>query len=138
MMKRLFGMLVAFCVVAAVSVRAEDAKKAEAPAAPAAPAAGKSMLGDATKGKVIFDQYCALCHGATGKGDGIGAAALNPKPRDFTDKALMGAMTDDHIVKVISEGGPAVGKSPFMTAWKALLKEDQIKDVGAYVRTFLK
>lgn len=135
MMKRLFGMLVAFCVVAAVSVRAEEAKKEEAPAAPAA---GKSVLGDATKGKVVFDQYCALCHGATGKGDGIGAAALNPKPRDFTDKALMSAMTDEHIIKVITEGGPAVGKSPFMTAWKALLKEDQIKDVAAYVRTFVK
>lgn len=138
MMKRLMGVLVAFCVVAAVSVRAEEAKKDAAPAAPAAPAAGKSILGDATKGKVIFDQYCALCHGATGKGDGIGAAALNPKPRDFTDKTIMNTLTDEHVIKVITEGGPAVGKSPFMTAWKALLKEDQIKDVAAYVRTFNK
>ena len=40
---------------------------------------------DATKGKAVFAQYCGSCHGAAGKGDGAGAAALNPKPKDLTD-----------------------------------------------------
>ena len=133
-MKHVMWMVVAALLAVGISARAEEAKKE----APAAPAAGKSLLGDAAKGKATFDQFCALCHGATGVGDGIGAAALNPKPRNFTDKALMSAITDENLIKVITEGGPAVGKSPFMTAWKAILKEDQIKDVAAYVRTFAK
>lgn len=35
------------------------------------------------KGKEIFAVNCSSCHGATGSGDGIAAAALNPKPRNF-------------------------------------------------------
>ena len=33
----------------------------------------------------IFASRCSLCHGMGGKGDGSGAAGLNPKPRDYTD-----------------------------------------------------
>ncbi len=35
------------------------------------------------KGKEIFAVNCATCHGPAGNGDGIAAAALNPKPRNF-------------------------------------------------------
>ncbi len=35
-------------------------------------------------GKAQFEQQCASCHGAAGKGDGAAAAGLNPKPRNFT------------------------------------------------------
>jgi caa(3)-type oxidase subunit IV len=35
------------------------------------------------KGKEIYALNCAVCHGATGAGDGAGGAALNPKPRNF-------------------------------------------------------
>lgn len=36
------------------------------------------------KGKALFAQNCATCHGNEGRGDGPAGAALNPKPRDFT------------------------------------------------------
>ncbi len=35
------------------------------------------------KGKELFNTNCVSCHGATGKGDGVAGAALNPKPRNF-------------------------------------------------------
>jgi mono/diheme cytochrome c family protein len=38
----------------------------------------------AEKGRKIFNQYCATCHGATGKGDGPVAAALKVAPSDLT------------------------------------------------------
>lgn len=38
-------------------------------------------------GKELFAQQCATCHGASGHGDGAAAAALNPKPRNFTQDA---------------------------------------------------
>ncbi len=34
--------------------------------------------GDAAKGKAAFQQYCAGCHGASGKGDGPMGAGMNP------------------------------------------------------------
>ena len=42
--------------------------------------------GDAATGKTLFAQHCAGCHGATGEGDGTGAAGLRPKPANFTDR----------------------------------------------------
>ena len=94
------------------------------------------ISGDTEKGKVTFKLYCATCHGDTGKGDGLASAALNPKPRDLTDKEYMATLSDEHIYKVIKDGGASVGKSALMTAWGALLKEDQkIHDVAAYVKS---
>ncbi len=92
--------------------------------------------GDVEKGAATFKTYCAVCHGETGHGDGVGAAALNPKPRNLSEKAYMDTLSDEHVFKVIKEGGASVGKSMFMTAWGPILKEDQaIHDVAAYVRS---
>jgi cytochrome c oxidase cbb3-type subunit III len=90
---------------------------------------------DAEEGKKLYGQYCALCHGQSGKGDGPGAANLNPKPRDHTDKEYMSKLSDDDLLKVIKNGGASIGKSPLMPPWGGALKDDQIKDVIAYVRT---
>ena len=38
----------------------------------------------AEDGALLFKTYCSTCHGESGKGDGVAAAALNTKPRDFT------------------------------------------------------
>jgi mono/diheme cytochrome c family protein len=90
---------------------------------------------DVEQGKKLYGQFCASCHGQSGKGDGPAAAALNPKPRDHTDKEYMSKLSDEHLMKVIKDGGASVGKSPLMPPWGASLKEDQIKDLIAYVRT---
>jgi len=47
---------------------------------------GAMAKGEPAKGKASYDQMCASCHGAAGKGDGAAAAALNPKPKDLSDK----------------------------------------------------
>ena len=53
----------------------------------------------------IFMERCSTCHGLNGAGDGQGAAALNPKPRNFQDKDWQTSVTDEHIEKIIKEGG---------------------------------
>lgn len=100
--------------------------------------AGTGMLGDAAEGAKIFKTYCVSCHGEKGDGNGPAGAALNPKPRDFSDKSYMSKISDKDLIKVISEGGAAVGKSPLMVPWNMALKPGQIKDVAAFVRAFVK
>ena len=73
---------------------------------------GPSHAADSAKGKEVYDTYCALCHGPTGLGDGVGAAALDPKPRDLSSAAILEGYTDEYLVDVIANGGMAVGKSP--------------------------
>jgi caa(3)-type oxidase subunit IV len=74
-------------------------------------------------GKKLFDTNCAVCHGATGHGDGAGGAALNPKPRNFTADA--GAWTFGNSAKSIYHtlytGSPGTG----MASYKSLLPEDR-------------
>ena len=36
----------------------------------------------------VYESQCKVCHGASGKGDGVAAVAYNPKPADFTDAAF--------------------------------------------------
>lgn len=62
----------------------------------------------------MFSVTCAACHGEGGKGDGLAAAAMDPKPRDFTDQQWQASITDEQLRKVIIEGGPSVGKSILM------------------------
>jgi len=90
--------------------------------------------GDATKGKEVFQNTCASCHGAEGKGDGVAAAALDPKPRNLSDTAYVSTLTNEHMYKVISEGGASVGLSPMMAAWGGVLSEQDIWNVIAYIR----
>ncbi len=91
--------------------------------------------GDPAKGKASYDQMCASCHGAAGKGDGAAAAALNPKPKDLSDKKYVSGLKDDYIKKIIKEGGPAVGKSPLMPPMGGSLKDADVENVMAYVRS---
>src|SRR5262249_33781165 len=34
-------------------------------------------------GEAVYSRYCVACHGVTGDGNGIAAAHLIPKPRDY-------------------------------------------------------
>ena len=88
-----------------------------APSPPADPAA------DA---KSLFRTKCVVCHGDHGAGDGLGAAAIVPKPRAFADPEWQASATDDHIKKIILEGGPAVGKSPAMPPNPELKGKDEV------------
>jgi mono/diheme cytochrome c family protein len=94
----------------------------------------EGLRGDQANGALLYAMYCSPCHGMEGKGDGPGAAALEPKPANHTDAAFMGTLTDEHLYKVIYGGGIAIGKSPLMTAWGAILTEEQIHDLIAHVR----
>lgn len=91
--------------------------------------------GDSAKGKETFVNTCVTCHGAEGKGDGIAAAALDPKPRDLSDSGYVSSLSNEHLFKVINEGGASVGKSAAMPAWGGALSEQDIWNVISYIRS---
>ena len=83
-----------------------------------------------------YQIYCSRCHGDTGQGDGADGATLSPKPRDFSDCAVMRKIPDATIVKAITNGGAAVNLSRDMPAWGEALSGKKIGALAAYVRTF--
>lgn len=67
----------------------------------------------AVKGKEIYGVQCAACHGADGKGDGPAAAALNPKPRDFTSGYWKLGGTPSQVFHTITHGSPGTSMAGF-------------------------
>jgi mono/diheme cytochrome c family protein len=90
---------------------------------------------DSEHGKQIYSENCAPCHGVSGRGDGIGSRSLPVRPADHTNALVMSSRTDAFLRDVIANGGAAVGLSTFMPAWKGILKEEEIQDLVAYIRT---
>lgn len=110
--------------------RAPVAAKSIAPAPPPAP------VDPAVLAAEIFTRRCTVCHGPSGKGDGPGAAALNPKPQAFSDAAWQARVSDEELRKVIVEGGPAVGRTAGMPPNPDLADKPEV--VGELVRTIRK
>lgn len=91
--------------------------------------------GDANAGKAKYESLCAGCHGKTGKGDGPAAASLNPKPQDHSDGKIMNSLSDQYLSDIIKNGGAGMKKSPLMPAWGKTLKDQEVADVIAYIRS---
>jgi len=91
--------------------------------------------GDPAKGKDLYAKHCAGCHGLSGKGDGPAAAAISPKPTDFSNKGYMAGLKDQYLFDLVQKGGAAMGKSPLIIPFGKKLKDGEIRDVNAYVRS---
>lgn len=98
---------------------------------------GPGSLGaqDHAGGQKLYATYCSGCHGDKGKGDGPAAKSLPVKPADHTDGKVMNQFSDKYLQEIISKGGGGVGKSSFMPAWGAQLKEKEVRDIVAYMRS---
>jgi mono/diheme cytochrome c family protein len=83
-------------------------------------------------GDAVFHQRCELCHGPSGMGDGPGGAALNPKPRNFHDKAVQDTLSDAWIIHTIMNGKAGTGMPP----WKGIVSESQAKSLVLKIRSF--
>lgn len=72
------------------------------------------------RGRRVFAEKCARCHGKTGDGQGPGAKVLKNKPRDFTMAIFKfrttktdGLPSDADFFRSLSDGFPAYGMQPF-------------------------
>ncbi len=88
-------------------------------------------------GRIVYLEYCAPCHGTTGKGDGsYYASGLEPKPRNFSDPGFTRHVQDDYLLEVIWKGTAAFGKSPYCPPWGGTLKEkEKVRNIISFLRT---
>lgn len=63
-----------------------------------------SVAPDFARGKALYAQHCASCHGATGRGDGPQAAGLDPPAIAFTDEARARERSVFALYQVIEQG----------------------------------
>jgi mono/diheme cytochrome c family protein len=109
------------------------------PAAKASNNGPENVIAEATmkRARVIYQERCAACHGDKGDGNGLGAFAIKPKPRDYTDPEWQKTVTDEELSTAIVRGGTAVGKSYMMPANRDLKsKPDVVEAIVAMVRSF--
>jgi mono/diheme cytochrome c family protein len=101
---------------------------------------GMDPEAEAKAGQIVYEKWCAPCHGLTGKGDGPAAPFLVPKPRNFFAGAFKIRTTesgelpqDDDVLKIIMKGMP--GSS--MPAWEGLITTTEAKQTVVYIKTLI-
>jgi mono/diheme cytochrome c family protein len=80
------------------------------------------------RGRRLFREHCALCHGERGDGRGPRREALTGTPRDFTNAPWRSSTSPRRVFYAIREGIPHSS----MPNWKALTEQDAW-DVTAYL-----
>jgi mono/diheme cytochrome c family protein len=107
---------------------------------PARLSQGKSVesVEQLKKGRDVFANYCAGCHGENGDGNGAAARFLDPKPRNFKLGRLKFAAVesgqpprDEDYLRIIDSGLAGTAMPSFR-----LLPGDEKKALVAYVKTF--
>jgi len=91
------------------------------------------------RGRSIYSQACAPCHGIRGDGSGPAAQGFDPAPRNFRRgvykfrTTISGALPiDEDLEHTVREGVPGTE----MSRWKDVLSEYDIKAVVQYIKTF--
>jgi mono/diheme cytochrome c family protein len=103
-------------------------------------APGSRLLSqDTTAGKIVYQKWCAGCHGDQGAGDGVAARHMIPPPRDFTgaiyqirSTASGNLPTDADLMRSLDEGLHGTA----MPGWRNALSDRERRDVLAYIKTF--
>ncbi len=85
----------------------------------------------ADAGKKAYTQYCVTCHGSGGKGDGIAANALHPRPASLMASSVINESDGAIFWKITN------GKSP-MPTWGKILKPAQRWDIVCFIRLMQK
>jgi len=80
--------------------------------------------------KPVYNEYCANCHGDSGKGDGSDAMMYDPAPSNLTEQQHMNHLTDGEIFYQITQG-----RKP-MPSFRKKLTEDQRWQSVILVRSF--
>jgi hypothetical protein len=92
-----------------------------------APALISAQSNTSYTGGTDYQAFCASCHGADGKGDGVIAATLKRRPTDLTQLAAKnaGVFPADKVFKTIDSGVSPHGGSPDMPEWASVFAKSR-------------
>ena len=87
-------------------------------------------------GKEVSDKYCVMCHDPESTPERVSNFdnLTPPAPHLFSDGNTLNSISDNDLVKIIADGGPALGKSPQTPAYRNTLTPAEIKAVISYMR----
>jgi hypothetical protein len=87
-------------------------------------------------GKEVSEKYCAVCHDPESTSERVSNFdnLAPPAPHQFTDGNTFNPMSDVDLIKIIADGGAALGKSSQTPAYRSTLTMAEIKAVVAYLR----
>lgn len=85
---------------------------------------------DPAKGQSIYMANCMACHGTKADGNGPAAAALKPKPTDFTSAAWWAGKDDKRVTAAIKTGKPGTAMMPF-----AQLSDEDLAHLVAFLKS---
>jgi high-affinity iron transporter len=96
-------------------------------------AAERAGLGEpGVRGKILYSNYCAVCHGDTGGGDGFNSTNLAVPPPDL--RAVVAARGEALVAQVVRDGSGAVGKSALCPPYGRTLDDAERQLIVDYVR----
>lgn len=112
-------------------------EQAGAPATSTTSVVRQQDAAQVARGLVVYEQYCAACHGEQGKGQPGDWRQRGPDgkypPPPLDDSAHAWHHPTAMLKRVIAQGSP--GGSGNMPAWQGHLSEGQIDDVVAYIKS---
>lgn len=83
----------------------------------------------------LNDKYCARCHNPESTPERVSNYDnLEVKPHAFTEGDTLNKMSDADLTAIISHGGPALSKSPWMPPYGYTLSKSDIQALIAYIR----
>jgi cytochrome c5 len=96
----------------------------------------ETLRGELTRreadGKVLYERYCLICHGATAAGDGFNATTLTPRPADLLKQ--LQSEGEEHVAETIRIGSKARGHSPLCPPWGGSLDVSRIEEIVLYLK----
>ena len=84
-----------------------------------------------SRGRRLFVERCATCHGPTGRGEGQNAFNLDPPPPDFSQSLVKLTAADRR--RIIEDGTAAVGRSALCPPRGRALAESDTEALLAYL-----
>ncbi len=81
-----------------------------------------------------WDNHCAKCHGADGKGQTKVGKKL--KLKDYTDAKVQAELKDEDMIKATADGVRDSAGKETMKGYKDELSADEIKELIAHIRKF--